>query len=189
MSAFQWPAEASTEVTGTHQTKTDAYGRFTSTNSCEVTRAEYGSFIGHGKGKWALGLIALALVLNGCGSDKEPSPPKTDEEQIRAVLNDFAAAVRDRNFNTACTLMTSEAKAELVKTSAVVGTSGGECGGTLKAAVGFLGERLERDLENYSVGSISINGDRAMAIDSARDSSPRLRKEGGRWLLEDQPGA
>jgi hypothetical protein len=84
--------------------------------------------------------------------------------------------------------MTSEAKEELLKASAFLGTEGGGCGGVLKAADSFGDESQREQLKDFKVTSVKINGDKAVADDNIEGEEPtQLRKKGDTWLIDKDP--
>jgi thiol-disulfide isomerase/thioredoxin len=125
---------------------------------------------------------AVSVVLVGCGSSK----PKTDAEQVRSVAQQFATAFVDGDYKKACSLMTSEAKADLLKAAVFLGNEGGGCEGLLKAAASFLDEGDKVKLQNYKIKSLSITGDIAKLTDNTGEST-RLRKKAGKWLVDSEP--
>ena len=127
-------------------------------------------------------LLASGLVACGGGGGET----KSDEEQIREVMADFAAAALDEDFEKACSLMTSAAKQELLEAAAFVGSEGGGCPGVLKAALSLSDEAERKQLENYELTSVRIKGNTA-AVEDYTGESGRLRKEGRTWLIDKDP--
>jgi hypothetical protein len=102
-------------------------------------------------------------------------------------MEDFAAAIADEDFDTACAHLTSEARAELLKARALIGREGSGCGEALKAVLSLTDESFRDEVENYEVYSVTVRGDRATVKDSDigdDKSDSRLRRKRGRWLIE-----
>jgi hypothetical protein len=130
-------------------------------------------------------LVVALVAVAGCGSGD--SQPQTDEDEVRGVVKNFAAAFVDENYDQVCSLMTSEAKADLLKAAAFVGTEGGGCAGVMKSIASFGDQSQIDDLRNLQIKSVSITGKTAIVHTTAEDSATQLTKKGDRWLVETEP--
>jgi cytochrome c biogenesis protein CcmG/thiol:disulfide interchange protein DsbE len=129
-------------------------------------------------------IAVLTLAVAACGSD---SQPRTEEDEVRAVVKDFAAAWVDADWERVCSLFTSEAKADLLKSSVLLGNQGGGCAGALKSLASFTDEAQTDELRNLQIKSVSITGNTAIVRTSGEDGQTQLTKKGDRWLIEAEP--
>jgi ketosteroid isomerase-like protein len=115
----------------------------------------------------AAGLTALlcAALLAACGSE-------SDEDQIRAVVKEFADAANDKDVGAICGQVVSKAF-----------ENEEEC--EKRAPIGVLGS-----LEDYEVSDIKVDGDTATArikatVGGKTDEGPgKFRKVDGEWKLD-----
>ncbi len=129
---------------------------------------------------------ACALLLGGCGGDseREAAPAATataggDEQEIRATLDRYAAAVRAGDARLICTQLLAPEVLEQVE------RAGGDCARDLMA------DRIAEAGPDYAltVRSIVLRGDRATAktqaveTDGARAVTQPLVRVGGGWRL------
>ena len=134
------------------------------------------------RSRTAATLAATALLTaTGCGSSK----PKSDNDQVRSVLMGFTGALKDGRYGKACSLMTTEARAEIVGRLAVV-TKAGSCEGALRTAMGLMDAGDKAALQHYAIRSVRVSGDTATAVDSTSSPS-HLRKKAGMWLIDKDP--
>ena len=98
--------------------------------------------------------VVLAAVLIGCGRGGGNG---SEEDQIRAVIEDFNSAVLDRDWAEACGYMTAESQRVLARVGRGRGADGG-CTGTLRTGVGEQPEeRTKRDFEDVEITDIKVN--------------------------------
>jgi hypothetical protein len=130
---------------------------------------------------------ALAFALIGCGGGSRGS----DEDQVRRVAKQYAKSVADGRTETACELMSTDAKSDLAAGGALLGAKGG-CPGILRAALGFLDKADRAKLRDYRVTSVKITGDKAVAkdntdLDAGSNDPTYLVRKNGEWLIDKDP--
>jgi hypothetical protein len=131
--------------------------------------------------------LAGVVALVGCGGGSSSS--SSDENDVRAVTDNFVKAFGAGDGKTACTLMTPGGQAAFVK------QVGGplkvkDCAAAVAAAHGEAAAELNLDFSNATVQSVNVSGSTASAVVSAggRSLSARLSKTGGSWQLTSVPG-
>ena len=128
-----------------------------------------------------LGIAALAVVslsLASCGAG-------TDEEQIRAVMDDAGQALEDRDPDGLCDVTTSDAQRH-------VGYAGHPpteaCPRAMHAFIGMMRKHaVPRGLERPVVKRIVVEGDRATAVVAVSGGGLTrvpLAKHDGNWKLD-----
>lgn len=130
-----------------------------------------------------LAVVGLVVLLAGCGGGGTKNDPKS-------VADAFAKAVSNGDWSKACSLMTSEAKAQILVAGALGGKAGGGCEDALKSVMGLL-DPADRDaLEKAHVTEIKIQADTATvrySSDGPDDSPTHLVNKGGHWLIDKDP--
>ena len=120
-------------------------------------------------------VVAVAVA---CGSED-------DEDQVRSVPENFAAAIVDKDWSEACDQITERAREELEKAGAVFGGEG--CAGTLEAVVSQAPrDEVEKQFEDLDIKNVKVDGDEATV--TVNGEKTRVVKEGETWLLDFEPG-
>jgi hypothetical protein len=130
--------------------------------------------------KMLIAALAATTILTACGGSE------SDEDKVRSTAEEYASAFSDGDYEKACSLMTSEAKARAAVAGAFGGNKEGGCEGALKGLSGFLDTADKRQLEDYSVKSVTIKGNVAAVRDNTGSPS-RLKKKDGEWLVDVEP--
>jgi hypothetical protein len=126
----------------------------------------------------AVVLLALAVVLAGCGED-EPTP----EQEVRTVLTTFATAAEKRDYETICTDVLAPKLLEGLRQISL------PCEVALQRSLGAVQE------PRLTVGAVTVDGKTATAEvrTSAKGQAPssdtvRLDRVGGTWRISDLTG-
>jgi ketosteroid isomerase-like protein len=120
--------------------------------------------------------VALVLPLSACGG--------SDEDDVRSASEDFVAAFKDENWEEVCSLMTDKSKAQLERAGQVLDANGG-CEGVWEKASKFIGDKAKRQLDDFEIESVKIDGDTATVTTAEAKGQPtQLRKEDGEWRVD-----
>jgi hypothetical protein len=134
-------------------------------------------------------IVLAGGLIAGCGDERDRdvgTSSKAEEEQVRAVAEGFTSAALRGDYERACSLTTSEAKAALASARATVGSKGGGCAAVLEAIFDQYDDAAKAQLRRYEVTSVQVTGDTAVYTDSTGDRS-HARKQGGKWLIDSDP--
>jgi hypothetical protein len=133
----------------------------------------------------SLALVACAtLVLSGCGSS---GGGQSDEDQIKATLDDYYTAFANGDKESACADLASDVAQKLAKAS---GTE--DCPSAIGKARSRPEIRRYTDrFKDAKVLSVKIAGDRAVAkVHAIGVTQPiPLRREGKEWKIDANVGA
>lgn len=121
--------------------------------------------------------VATAAAAAGCGGGGGPS------NDPKSVAQAFVDALKHNDYGKACSLMTSEAKAQLQP----IGGKGGSCEDALSAVMSYA-DAADRDrLEHAKVVSVTVSGGNA-TVRYSQDKQPTyLVDKGGHWLIAADP--
>jgi ketosteroid isomerase-like protein len=120
--------------------------------------------------------VVLVLPLSACGG--------SDEDDVRSASEDFVAAFKDENWEEVCSLMTDKSKAQLERAGQVLDANGG-CEGVWEKASKFIGDKAKRQLDDFEIESVKIDGDTATVTTAEAKGQPtQLRKEDGEWRVD-----
>lgn len=116
----------------------------------------------------AVGVVLASLTIGGCSGE-------SDEDQIQALVDQYANALMDDDFGRACALFTPQELKEQEETLF------GSCESLLELANQLIGD--DRLAEAKKVEEITINGDQAR-IKYPNDVLPKeAKKIDGEWLF------
>ena len=120
--------------------------------------------------------VVLVLPLSACGG--------SDEDDVRSASEDFVAAFKDENWEEVCSHMTDKSKAQLERAGQVLDANGG-CEGVWEKASKFIGDKAKRQLDDFEIESVKIDGDTATVTTAEAKGQPtQLRKEDGEWRVD-----
>jgi ketosteroid isomerase-like protein len=120
--------------------------------------------------------VVLVLPLSACGG--------SDEDDVRSASEDFVAAFKDENWEEVCSLMTDKSKAQLERAGQVLDANGG-CEGVWEKASKFIGDKAKRQLDDFEIESVKVEGDTATVTTAEAKGQPtQLRKEDGEWRVD-----
>jgi ketosteroid isomerase-like protein len=133
-----------------------------------------------GRASIACGLCAL--LLSACGAH-------SDTEQIRAVVRAFGHALAVGDVGRVCSLLTPEAKRQMLEQPAADVLGAHDCPAFVAAARRMFDDTDLADFERVDVVDVKITGDRATVTLNVGDTDhtshrTRLRKVDGKWLAE-----
>jgi hypothetical protein len=114
----------------------------------------------------------VVALLAGCGG----GAPKSDPDQISALLKDAARAVANRDGGKACGYLTPQAQQQVVSLAATFG--GGDCASVVKLATATLAPLDRKQVEDAQPQNIVVNGATAtaeVALPSATDQRVPVR--------------
>jgi hypothetical protein len=131
----------------------------------------------------AAGLIAVALLLAGCGGD-------SDEDQVRSTIETYVEAFVAGDGKRGCELMTEETRNEFVNKVAAL-TRTGDCARSLRVLRTLAGDATAKALEGADIEDIEIDGQTATAtlVAGGNRSPSKLAKVDGKWLISAVPNA
>ena len=123
-----------------------------------------------------------ALLLGACGTP-------TDTEQIRALVRAFGHAFAAGDVGRACSLLTPEARRQMLAQPAADVLGARDCPAFVAAARRMLDDSDLADFERVDVVDTKITRDRATVTLNVGDTDhtshhARLRKVDGKWLAE-----
>ena len=126
------------------------------------------------------GLIVavVVLALAGCGGGSG------EEEAVKQVIADFSSAMKEKDTKTACSLMTSRARDQLLEE---VGKqlSADSCEKTLNVVMAYDSEFA--DLFGGEATNVEITGSNGRA--EVGDTTATMIKEGGAWKIDVDAGS
>jgi hypothetical protein len=104
--------------------------------------------------------LAVALLLAGCGASVQPAKQRL---KIRATLTTFMRELAAANGRVACQGLTPAGQASVINT---IGPELGHfgidtCAQVVEITGGQLTPKLRRELENVTVGSVTLRGSTA----------------------------
>jgi len=134
--------------------------------------------------------LVLSLALTGCGEEKsggsgDPAAP-TAEDEVRALADDYVAAMREGDAATACGATTERFQREELT------ADGDEIGvRTCEDAVEFVSEWYDSDPEEWEevfggVRDVAVDGDEAVFVigDEGDGSALHVVRRNGAWLID-----
>ena len=120
--------------------------------------------------------VVLVLSLGACGGG-------SDEDDVRSASEDFVSAFKDENWEEVCSLMTAKSRAQLEQAGEALQAKGG-CPDVWEKAKEFLPPETEKQLDNFEIDTVKVNGDTATVTTSDAKGSPtQLIKEDGEWRI------
>lgn len=122
-----------------------------------------------------LAVFALAALAGaGCG--------ESEEEKVQTAVKDYAAALRDKDFDKACEGLSERSREQVEQAGAQAG--GGDCPAILKqvADTGSLGGIPKPDDVEFE--SVEVDGDTAAVEIKGGDAPAQLRKQDGEWKFD-----
>lgn len=120
--------------------------------------------------------VALVLSLAACGGG-------SDEDDVRSASEDFVSAFKDENWEEVCSLMTEKSRAQLEQAGEALDAKGG-CADVWEKAKKFLPPETEKQLDNFEIDTVKVNGDTAtVTTTDAKGSPAQLIKEDGEWRI------
>jgi hypothetical protein len=129
-------------------------------------------------------VVAIAF-LAGCGGGGQ----RSDSEAVRSAVGDFSKALGTGNGNTACGLLTTQARAEFVKrTASLAGTR--ECAAAIAKIHDAAGADVNAAFSAATVADVKVMDDTATAtLTAAGHRAPvSLARQDGEWRLTGVPG-
>jgi hypothetical protein len=114
-----------------------------------------------------------ALAGAGCG--------ESEEEKVQTAVKDYAAALRDKDFDKACEGLSERSRKQVEQAGA---QAGGDCPAILKqvADTGSLGGIPKPDDVEFE--SVEVDGDTAAVEIKGGDAPAQLRKQDGEWKFD-----
>jgi hypothetical protein len=131
-------------------------------------------------------LAVLALLVTGCGGGGDKG---SDQEQVTAVVTDFAHAFGKGDGAKACKLLTPGARDAFVsRISTLVGTR--DCESAIGKLPAVAGANVTGPFQTAKVDGVKVTGGTATARLTAAGHSAEvtLQKRDGDWLLTRVPG-
>jgi hypothetical protein len=134
-------------------------------------------------------LATAALGVVGCGGD-DSGGGGDDESQIRDVVRNYAAAIADKDGDTACGFLTESARKQVEAAGAALDADG--CGEVMEKVTAQASDADRQQLKDAEVVSVKVDGDRATVQVKAGDETgdpSTLIKEDGEWRIDVDQGA
>lgn len=120
--------------------------------------------------------VVLVLSLGACGGG-------SDEDDVRSASEDFVSAFKDENWEEVCSLMTEKSRAQLEQAGEALDAKGG-CPAVWEKAKEFLPPETEKQLDDFEIDTVKVNGDTAtVTTTDAKGSPTQLIKEDGEWRI------
>ena len=119
-----------------------------------------------------LGVVLATFVVVGCSGSGGGG---SDEDQIQALVDEYADALVDNDYKRACSLFTPQELKEQEKTLF------GSCESLVELADQFLSD--DRVSEAKNVEKITINGDTARITYPNEVLPKEAQKVNGKWLF------
>ena len=119
-----------------------------------------------------LGVVLATFVVVGCSGSGSGG---SDEDQIQALVDEYANALIDNDYKKACSLFTPQELKEQKKTLF------GSCESLVELADQFLSD--DRVSEAKNVEKITINGDTARITYPNEVLPKEAQKVNGKWLF------
>lgn len=136
-----------------------------------------------GETRSAAGLVAVALALGGCGTQR----PATEKAKVVETVKAFQTAILDHDGGKYCDLLTGAEKRNIITRLAPLG-GGVDCAKAIEKAYGVVGED---DLEKTRVAREKL-AERDVRVTGAKSTVTlpsgkklRLTKSGDKWLISD----
>lgn len=136
--------------------------------SCDETQETEGTEEEVKRLHYALGAIACALLVGGCGA--------SDEDQIRETMDTFLLGLADSDGDEACSVMTGDGQEQFAEFS----SSGEDCDFGANAFASEAGY----DFDSAEIDRVTIEGETATAGLADDSSTFDLVKEDGEWKLD-----
>ena len=126
--------------------------------------------------------IAVGVLLLGGGGKSSP------EDQVRAAWMDMRDAIVARDRGKFCSLLTDDARGQLVVGTALLtaGTGAPTCEAAMRTIFDIARDSLDKVGQSHLV-SVTVDGDRATTTDSSGGSRTDWERVNGRWLLATSP--
>jgi hypothetical protein len=131
-------------------------------------------------------LAAGAVALAGCGASGGGADSR-DVANVKKVVAAYGRAVADGDGRRACALMTAQGRADVVRSNREFGVR--RCNEVATVFRGMATSDQLDELRALRLARVDIHGDRAVgrlvglrALERSGDT--RLRRVGGRWLID-----
>ena len=124
------------------------------------------------------GLIVafVVLALTGCGGSAE-------ENAVKQVIADFSGAIKEKDSKTACSLLTSRARDQLLELGKQLSTD--SCEKTLDVVMAY--DSGFADSFGDEARNVEITGSNGTA--EVGDTTATMIKEGGAWRIDVDAGS
>ncbi len=123
-------------------------------------------------------VLLVTAVVAGCGGDDEGAASQTPADEVRRAATTYLQALRGREWERACELMTADARRD------VEDAVGGECVDALAAGVALPAAELAAIARELPGAKVRVRGDSATIGPLGALPQPlRLQRRDGRWLV------
>jgi hypothetical protein len=134
-------------------------------------------------------LATASMGVAACGGD-DSGGGGDDQSQIRDVVTNYAAAIADKDGDTACGFLTESARKQVEAAGEALDADG--CGEVMEKVTAEASDEDRQDLKDAEVVSVKVDGDRAtVQVKAGEDTGDpsTLIKEDGEWRIDvDQGG-